>query len=175
MSCHFLLQGIFLTQRLNLCLLLGRQILYQWVTWQAQQWGWKAVNGFGICFKEIELPICITWITQVNFSGLLLLDYTQRLNQQVKNVHSALFFNSRISVNREDPKNRNPSIHVFRKLSFQLSENYLLITFEKSFKKWFLTGSGGKSVCIVEVTCVCSEHECVSWANNKFKLRSKTM
>jgi len=23
-------------------------------------WGWKAVNGFGICFKEIELPICVT-------------------------------------------------------------------------------------------------------------------
>ena len=28
--CHFLLQGIFLTQGLNLCLLLCRRILYHW-------------------------------------------------------------------------------------------------------------------------------------------------
>ena len=34
-GCHFFLQGIFLTQRLNLCLLLGRQILDHWVTWEA--------------------------------------------------------------------------------------------------------------------------------------------
>ena len=27
-GCHFFLQGIFLTQRLNPCLLLGRRILY---------------------------------------------------------------------------------------------------------------------------------------------------
>ena len=31
-GCHFLLQGIFLTQGLNPCLLLGRQILYHWAT-----------------------------------------------------------------------------------------------------------------------------------------------
>ena len=33
-GCHLLLQGIFLTQGWNPHLLLGRQILYQWVTWE---------------------------------------------------------------------------------------------------------------------------------------------
>ena len=37
MGCHFLLQGIFLTQGSNLCLLLCRWILYHWVTWEAQR------------------------------------------------------------------------------------------------------------------------------------------
>ena len=32
-GCHFLFQSIFLTQRLNLCLLLGKQILNYWATW----------------------------------------------------------------------------------------------------------------------------------------------
>ena len=35
--CHFLLQGIFLTQRLNLCLLHCRQILYHWATRQLKR------------------------------------------------------------------------------------------------------------------------------------------
>ena len=34
-GCHFLHQGIFLTQGLNPCLLLWRLILNQWVTWGA--------------------------------------------------------------------------------------------------------------------------------------------
>ena len=34
-SCHSLLQGIFPTQGSNLCLLLGRQILYHWATREA--------------------------------------------------------------------------------------------------------------------------------------------
>ena len=34
-GCHFLLQGIFLTQELNPCLLLGRWILYHWAIWEA--------------------------------------------------------------------------------------------------------------------------------------------
>ena len=34
-GCHFLLQGIFPTQRWNPCLLLGRQILYHWATGEA--------------------------------------------------------------------------------------------------------------------------------------------
>ena len=34
-DCHFLLQGIFLTQGLNLCLLHFWQILYYWATWEA--------------------------------------------------------------------------------------------------------------------------------------------
>ena len=35
-GCHFLLQGIFLTPGSNLHLLLGRQILYHWATWEAR-------------------------------------------------------------------------------------------------------------------------------------------
>ena len=34
-GCHFPLQGIFLTQGLNLCLLLGRWFLYHWATREA--------------------------------------------------------------------------------------------------------------------------------------------
>ena len=34
-GCHFLLQGIFPTQISNAYLLLDRQILYQWTTWEA--------------------------------------------------------------------------------------------------------------------------------------------
>ena len=34
-GCHFLLQGMFPTQGLNLHLLLGRWILYHWATWEA--------------------------------------------------------------------------------------------------------------------------------------------
>ena len=37
MGCPFFLQGIFLSQGLNLPLLLGRQILYYWATWEANQ------------------------------------------------------------------------------------------------------------------------------------------
>ena len=35
MGCHFLLQGIFLTQGSNSHLLLGKHILYLWATWKA--------------------------------------------------------------------------------------------------------------------------------------------
>ena len=35
MGCHFLLQGIFLTQGLNPRLLLDRWILYHWATWES--------------------------------------------------------------------------------------------------------------------------------------------
>ena len=38
MRCHSILQGIFLTQELNPCLLLGRQILYHWATWEAHMY-----------------------------------------------------------------------------------------------------------------------------------------
>ena len=34
-GCHFLLQGIFPTQGMNPCLLLGRWILYHWAIWEA--------------------------------------------------------------------------------------------------------------------------------------------
>ena len=43
-GCHFLLQGILLTQGSNLCLLLGELILYHQTTWEvpSQQY-WNAV------------------------------------------------------------------------------------------------------------------------------------
>ena len=40
-GCHFFLQGIFPTQGLNPGLLLCRQILYHWATWEAQ---WRTVK-----------------------------------------------------------------------------------------------------------------------------------
>ena len=36
MGCHSLFQGVFLTQGSNSHLLLGRQILYHWATWETQ-------------------------------------------------------------------------------------------------------------------------------------------
>ena len=33
-GCHFLLQGVFKTQGLNPCLLLGRWIFYHWAIWE---------------------------------------------------------------------------------------------------------------------------------------------
>ena len=36
-GCHSLFQGIFPTQGSNLCLLLGRQILYHWATWETPE------------------------------------------------------------------------------------------------------------------------------------------
>ena len=36
-GCHFLLQGTFLTQRSDPCLLLGRPVLYHCITWEAPQ------------------------------------------------------------------------------------------------------------------------------------------
>ena len=38
MGCHFLLWGTFPTQGLNLCLLLGRQILYLWTLGKSLVW-----------------------------------------------------------------------------------------------------------------------------------------
>ena len=36
-GCHFLLQGIFPTQGSNLCVRIGRWILYHWATWEAHR------------------------------------------------------------------------------------------------------------------------------------------
>ena len=41
-GCHFLLQGVFLTQGLNSCLLHCRRILYRWTTWETAQ---KGINN----------------------------------------------------------------------------------------------------------------------------------
>ena len=42
-GCHFLFQGIFPTQELNPRLLLSRQILYHWATWEACLTGWPSI------------------------------------------------------------------------------------------------------------------------------------
>ena len=59
-GCHFLLQGMFLTQGLNSCLLLGRQILYHWTTGEApiyhpcEQWfsakaeAWRLTHSLSV-------------------------------------------------------------------------------------------------------------------------------
>ena len=53
-SCHFLLQGIFLSQGSNLCLLHCRQILYLWATGEAHtyQSGFRLlyISGLGDFF-----------------------------------------------------------------------------------------------------------------------------
>ena len=36
LGCHFFLQGMFQTQKLNLWPCIGRWILYHWATWEAQ-------------------------------------------------------------------------------------------------------------------------------------------
>ena len=52
-SCHFLLQGIFLTQGLNPCLLFDRQILYHWATWEA------CITLLGLCLiPQSCLTLC---------------------------------------------------------------------------------------------------------------------
>ena len=47
-GCHLLLQGIFLTQGSNLCLLIGRRILYCWATREAQEriLEWVVLNRY---------------------------------------------------------------------------------------------------------------------------------
>ena len=43
---HFLLQGVFPTQELNPCLLLGRWIPYHWATWEALH--------YNVCAKSLQ-------------------------------------------------------------------------------------------------------------------------
>ena len=54
-GCHFLLQGIFLTQGLNLSLLLCRQILYHWATWEAPREDIQMVNKQWRCSTSIAI------------------------------------------------------------------------------------------------------------------------
>ena len=59
MGCHFLLQGIFLTQELNLHLLHCRQILYHWATEEALS---------PLCVHALSLLSCLTLCDPINFS-----------------------------------------------------------------------------------------------------------
>ena len=65
MGCHFLLQGIFPTQGLNLCLLrssTGRWILYHWRHWEASSQAQMAKAGdlfpcTGMYVTQLQLPV----------------------------------------------------------------------------------------------------------------------
>ena len=77
-GCHFLLQGTFSTQWLNLCLLLGRWILYHWATWEALSAKYLHSNmcpperrsrrGLASCRGSGEPPgrLCHCWIPDWN-------------------------------------------------------------------------------------------------------------
>ena len=83
MGCYVFLQGIFPTQRSNSHLLLGRQILYQWATWEpfipyviwhfflnkgkSGEWNWVPFLGTG--FKSLWYKIMVI---KSKFSGLKL-------------------------------------------------------------------------------------------------------
>ena len=60
-GCHFLLQGIFLTQRSNLHLLhllLCRQILFHWATWEAGMPGMKSGTHRGSLPPRLMVSHC---------------------------------------------------------------------------------------------------------------------
>ena len=59
-GCHFLLQGIFLTQESNSSLLIGRQILYCWVTREA------LVLASRFDFKEKHPPLTLMMLLLAN-------------------------------------------------------------------------------------------------------------
>ena len=71
MGFHFLLQGIFLTQGSNLCLLYCRQILYPWATREAEHqslFWW--VSSLHQVTKVLELQLqqqSFQWIFRVGF------------------------------------------------------------------------------------------------------------
>ena len=62
---HFLLQQIFPTQRSNLHLLRGRQILYHWATWEAQSSGLPYTFDFSIYFY-LKRNICCHLYFDIN-------------------------------------------------------------------------------------------------------------
>ena len=73
-GCHFLLQGIFLTQGLNLRLLLGRQILYRWATKEASKIKCSCIinegksSVFPTLFLQKQLTFCIRrlYLSEIN-------------------------------------------------------------------------------------------------------------
>ena len=73
-GCHFLLQGIFPIQGFNLCLLLGRQILYYWATKEASKIKRSYVinegktSVFPTLFLQRQLKFCIRrlYLSEIN-------------------------------------------------------------------------------------------------------------
>ena len=71
MGCHFLLQGIFLTQGSNHHLLLGRWVLYRWATWEApspNNWTSSPLLGYHMA-PSTTVPMC--WLSFWNLTGAL--------------------------------------------------------------------------------------------------------
>ena len=65
-GCHFLLEGIFPTQGLDLCLLRGRWNFYHWATEEAlinavflpKHWTWIYLCRFYLCRNYYTFPDC---------------------------------------------------------------------------------------------------------------------
>ena len=66
MGCHFLVQGIVSTQRPNLHLQLGWQVLYHWATWEA------LLHGYCITDREIQsvIPSVCLLLNEDTYSSL---------------------------------------------------------------------------------------------------------
>ena len=81
-GCHFLLQGIFLTQGLKACLLHCRWVLYHWATWEAQ-----------VFFCSFPLSFCIMLWASLNIccSSSFLLLHRYYENISIHSVFIGLF------------------------------------------------------------------------------------
>ena len=56
-GCHFFLHGLLLTWGSNLCLLLGRRILYHCITWEAEDGiNLKIKTGWDDGMEKLQLP-----------------------------------------------------------------------------------------------------------------------
>ena len=85
-GCHILLQGIFPTQRSNLHLLnllLGRQILFDWATWEAGMPGVKSGTHKGSLPPRLMVSPCYPlWVVPWVAVGQGLLDQKPRQTNQ---------------------------------------------------------------------------------------------
>ena len=61
-GCHFLFQGIFLTQGLNPHLLLGRWVLYHWATWEVPTFMFRGNQNIDVaCFFCVCDTTLLPW------------------------------------------------------------------------------------------------------------------
>ena len=58
-GCHFLLQGVFPTHESNLCLLLGRWVLYHWATREAPPRDVRIKFEIFICNQSVQFLSCV--------------------------------------------------------------------------------------------------------------------